>query len=145
MGHDASLSAPGLPRWRTPRTGTPRRRSPSCGTWKGIHPAVLDRGLAAALAVLAEASAVPVGLTVNLGERPSQAIEAIAYFCAAELLANVAKHSGASRAAIGVSEEDGRLLMSVADDGAGRARLKPGGGLAGLSFPKLMGLSACRP
>src|SRR5271170_6991530 len=99
---------------------------------KGIHPAVLDRGLPAALAVLAEASAVPVGLTVHLGSRPSPAIEAIAYFCAAELLANVAKHSGASRADIGVSDETGRLVVNVSDDGAGQAALKPGGGLAGL-------------
>jgi signal transduction histidine kinase len=100
---------------------------------KGIHPAVLDRGLPTALAVLAEASAVPVGLTVELGGRPSPAIEAIAYFCAAELLANVAKHSGASRTDIRVSDENGRLVMSVTDDGAGLARLKPGGGLAGLA------------
>jgi signal transduction histidine kinase len=99
---------------------------------KGIHPAVLDRGLPAALAVLAEASAVPVTLTVDLGGRPSPAIEAIAYFCAAELLANVAKHSGASRADISVSDETGRLLVSVTDDGAGQATPKPGGGLAGL-------------
>jgi signal transduction histidine kinase len=99
---------------------------------KGIHPAVLDRGLPTALAVLAEASAVPVALTVGIGGRPSPAIEAIAYFCAAELLANVAKHSGASRAEIRASDESGRLLMSVTDDGAGQAGLKPGGGLAGL-------------
>jgi signal transduction histidine kinase len=39
---------------------------------KGIHPAVLDRGLPAALAVLAEASAVPVELTVDLAGRPSR-------------------------------------------------------------------------
>jgi signal transduction histidine kinase len=99
---------------------------------RGIHPAVLDRGLATALAVLAEASAVPAGLTTDLGSRPSPAIEAIAYFCAAELLANVAKHSGAGRAEISVSDKSGRLVMSVTDDGAGQARLKPGGGLAGL-------------
>jgi len=99
---------------------------------RGIHPAVLDRGLAAALSVLAEASAVPVDLTVNLGTRPSPAIETIAYFCAAELLANVVKHSGASRAAISVHGEDGLLVMRVADDGSGQAKVKPGGGLAGL-------------
>jgi signal transduction histidine kinase len=93
---------------------------------------VLDRGLDAALAALAETSATPAGLRVSIGDRPSPAIEAIAYFCAAELLANVAKHSGASRATISVSDQDGGLLMTVADDGAGRARLAPGGGLAGL-------------
>jgi signal transduction histidine kinase len=99
---------------------------------RGIHPAVLDRGLADALSVLAEASAVPAELTVTIKTRPSPAIEAIAYFCAAELLANVTKHSGASRAAISVSGEDRRLAMKVTDDGSGRAVIKPGGGLAGL-------------
>ncbi len=99
---------------------------------RGIHPPVLDRGLGAALGSLAETSTVPVGLEVGIAERPSAAIEAIAYFCAAELLANVTKHSGASRARVSVSEHDGRILMTVADDGSGDARLAPGGGLAGL-------------
>jgi signal transduction histidine kinase len=99
---------------------------------RGIHPAVLDRGLDAALAALAEASATPVALSVSVAERPSPAIESIAYFCAAELLANVTKHSGASRATISVSDQGGRILMTVTDDGAGGARLAPGGGLAGL-------------
>jgi CheY-like chemotaxis protein len=78
---------------------------------KGIHPAVLDRGLAEALAVLAEASAVPVGLSVGISGRPSPAIEAIAYFCAAELLANVTKHSGASRALISVTDAEDAAIM----------------------------------
>jgi signal transduction histidine kinase len=99
---------------------------------RGIHPPVLDRGLGAALAALAETSQVPVGLEVSIAERPSPAIEAIVYFCAAELLANVAKHSGASRATVSAGEHDGRIRMTVTDDGSGGARLAPGGGLAGL-------------
>jgi signal transduction histidine kinase len=99
---------------------------------RGIHPPVLDRGLPAALSNLAEASAVPVALRVSIGQRPSPAIEAIAYFCAAELLANVTKHSGAGRAAIEVRDTEGKLLMTVTDDGAGGARVAAGGGLAGL-------------
>ena len=99
---------------------------------RGIHPAVLDRGLDAALSALAATSATPVSLTVNLAERPSPAIEAMAYFCAAELLANVTKHSGASQVGIRVSDNEGDLVMTVTDDGAGEARLTPGGGLAGL-------------
>ncbi len=99
---------------------------------RGIHPPVLDRGLGAALSTLAEASAIPVALSVSIAQRPSPAIESIAYFCAAELLANVTKHSGASRATISVSDQGGRILMTVTDDGAGGARLAPGGGLAGL-------------
>ena len=100
---------------------------------RGIHPAVLDRGLPAALALLAEASAVPATATVDIARRPSPAIEAIAYYCAAELLANVAKHAGAARANISVREVDGRLVMRVTDDGAGGAKRKPGGGLTGLT------------
>ena len=99
---------------------------------RGIHPPVLDRGLGPALGILAGTSAIPVGLTIALAERPSPAIEAIAYFCAAELLANATKHSGARRVNIGVREQDSGLVMSVTDDGDGGARLVPGGGLAGL-------------
>jgi signal transduction histidine kinase len=99
---------------------------------RGIHPPVLDRGLGAALSSLAESSATPVVLTVSVLERPSPAIESMAYFCAAELLANVTKHSQASRATISVGDQGGSLLMTVTDDGAGEARLTPGGGLAGL-------------
>ena len=69
---------------------------------------------------------------MRTGERPSAAIEAIAYFCAAELLANMTKHSGASRGAISVSDDGGRVLMTIRDDGGGGAWLAPGGGLAGL-------------
>jgi signal transduction histidine kinase len=99
---------------------------------RGIHPPVLDRGLRAALSSLAETSAIPVRLTTSAAEWPSPAIEAIAYFCAAELLANAAKHSGGSQATITVSDGPGQLLLTVADDGTGGANVALGGGLAGL-------------
>ena len=99
---------------------------------RGIHPPVLDRGLGPALAILASTSGIPARLTDSVTERPSPAIEAMAYFCAAELLANAAKHSGASRMTIGVRDQDAGLVMSVTDDGDGGARLVPGGGLGGL-------------
>jgi signal transduction histidine kinase len=99
---------------------------------RGIHPPALDRGLAPALGSLADTVSIPVEVTVRSGERPSAAIETIAYFCAAELLANIAKHSGASRAAISISNGDGRMLMTVTDNGGGGARPAPGGGLEGL-------------
>jgi signal transduction histidine kinase len=99
---------------------------------RGIHPPVLDRGLGAALGILAGTSAIPVGLTVAITERPSPAIEAMAYFCTAELLANVTKHSGASRVTITVSEPSNGVKLTVTDDGRGGGRLLPGGGLAGL-------------
>ncbi len=99
---------------------------------RGIHPPVLDRGLGTALSSLAETSAVPADLHISSTEAPSPAIAAMAYFCAAELLANVAKHSGAGRATISVTDQADQLLMTVTDDGSGGAQLAPGGGLAGL-------------
>ena len=99
---------------------------------RGIHPPVLDRGLRPALSTLARTSAIPVSLIAEVSERPSPAIEAIAYFCTAELLANAAKHAAARNVAISVREPDSGLLLSVTDDGIGGARLVPGGGLAGL-------------
>jgi signal transduction histidine kinase len=101
---------------------------------RGIHPPVLDTGLDAALATLTAASAVPVRLRVDLPRRPDPAIETIAYFCTAELLTNVAKHSGARHAAVELTERDGKLSLVVRDDGRGGARVEPrGGGLAGLA------------
>jgi signal transduction histidine kinase len=100
---------------------------------RGIHPPVLDRGLEPALSVLAGTSAIPVTLNVAITARPSPAIEAIAYYCAAELLANAAKHSAASRVCLSVRERDSGLALAVTDDGRGGAHLAPGGGLAGLA------------
>jgi len=105
---------------------------------RGIHPPALDHGLAEALATLAARSAVPAVLTADVPVRPTAAIESIAYFCAAELLANVAKHSGASQAAVDVAVTrrgpgPGALRLSVTDNGSGGAVTRAGGGLAGLA------------
>ena len=100
---------------------------------RGIHPPVLDQGLGTALTTLAARSGVPVELVIDLPERPSAAIETIAYFCAAELLTNVAKHSGARHATLEVVHVPGLLRMRVSDDGSGGARIDARGGLAGLA------------
>jgi signal transduction histidine kinase len=76
---------------------------------------------------------VPVELVTDLPERPSAAIETIAYFCAAELLANVAKHSGARHATLEAVHVPGLLRLRVSDDGTGGARVGRGSGLAGLA------------
>ncbi|GAA3130092.1 sensor histidine kinase [Streptomyces rectiviolaceus] len=99
---------------------------------RGIHPPVLDDGLPDALATLTARSSIPVALVTDIPERPTPAIETIAYFCAAELLANVIKHSGALRASITVAQLDGRLLLQVGDDGHGGADAGAGSGLTGL-------------
>jgi signal transduction histidine kinase len=104
---------------------------------RGIHPPALDIGLEGALATLAARSAVPTALSVELRARPTPAIEAIAYFCVAELLANVAQHADASRASVSCSENGSWLRLVVRDDGRGGALLSTVGssssGLAGLT------------
>jgi signal transduction histidine kinase len=100
---------------------------------RGIHPPVLDVGLAPALADLAATSAASVELRLPAGEPRFPAdIESVTYFCAAELMANVARHSGARRAVIDLSVIDDDLRLRVTDDGHGGAAPAPGSGLAGL-------------
>ena len=104
---------------------------------RGIHPPALDIGLEGALATLAARSAVPTELSVELRTRPTPAIEAIAYFCVAELLANVAQHAHASRATVSCAQQGSWLRLVVRDDGTGGAQLTSVGssssGLAGLT------------
>ncbi|MGO9560129.1 MAG: sensor histidine kinase [Acidimicrobiales bacterium] len=104
---------------------------------RGIHPPALDIGLEGALSTLAARSTVPTELTISLNVRPTPAIEAIAYFCVAELLANVAQHAKASRAEITCAQHGMWLRLVVRDDGIGGAQLSTVGssssGLAGLA------------
>lgn len=101
---------------------------------RGIHPAVLtDRGLDAAVSALVARCPVPVELTSDLGgRRLPPACEATAYFVVAEALTNVAKHSQARRARVRLAQEDGVLVVEIADDGVGGAAEGPSGGLHGL-------------
>ncbi len=100
---------------------------------RGIHPPALDLGLDAALATLVARSAVPTTLRIDVPTRPTPAIETIAYFSAAELLANVAKHSRARHASVEMTAGVGRLRLQVMDDGIGGAVLGVGSGLQGLA------------
>ena len=100
---------------------------------RGIHPPVLDQGLGIAFTTLAARTDLPVDLAIDLPERQSAAIETIAYFCAAELLTNVTKHSGARHATLEAVHLPGLLRVRVSDDGRGGARVEARGGLAGLA------------
>jgi signal transduction histidine kinase len=66
------------------------------------------------------------------GERLPHAVERAAYFVVAEALANVAKHSSATRCDVSLRRGAEWLLVEVRDDGAGGATVRAGGGLAGL-------------
>ncbi|MGW0120310.1 sensor histidine kinase [Streptomyces sp. NPDC003327] len=99
----------------------------------GIRPQVLaDYGLGAALADAADRSAVPVDTDVDLPRLPD-AVESAGYFAGCEALANVARHSGASRARITARLTDGVLRIEVTDDGRGGADPARGSGLTGLA------------
>lgn len=104
---------------------------------RGIHPPALDTGLENALATLAARSPVPTEVTVAISTRPTPAVEAISYFCAAELLANVAQHARASRAVLTCAQHGPWLRIVVRDNGRGGAAVNRGGsassGLAGLA------------
>ena len=102
---------------------------------RGLHPAVLsDHGLEHALRALAQRAAVPVELDTALpAARLPMALEAAAYFAVSEALTNVGRYAQASHASVSVHERDGRLDVTVADDGVGGADPSAGSGLQGLS------------
>jgi signal transduction histidine kinase len=100
----------------------------------GVHPQVLtDRGLPAAVADAAGRSPLNVATDVVLPRRLPAGIEVAAYFAVCEALANVAKHSRASRASVRGRLVDGMLVLEVRDDGVGGADPAGGSGLTGLA------------
>ena len=100
---------------------------------RGVHPAVLtEDGLGPALESLALRTPFPVALD-SLDERLPKPVEATAYFVACEALANVAKHSQASKASVTARRRNGTLEIVVQDDGIGGARPEHGSGLRGLA------------
>ncbi|MGY1602362.1 sensor histidine kinase [Geodermatophilus sp. SYSU D00815] len=101
---------------------------------RGMHPPVLaDRGLAGAVEALALDVAVPVTVSAALPGRAPAPVESAVYFAVAEALANVVKHSGATRAWVRLSHDGGVLRAVVGDDGRGGADPAAGTGLAGVA------------
>ena len=106
---------------------------------RGIAPSILlDRGLVPALESIIGRGPVVTALVSELapGARFSTAVERAAYFVVSEALANVAKHSGATRCEVRLRTSEPpapRLVVEVRDDGAGGAQPEAGGGLAGLA------------
>ncbi|MFD7665963.1 sensor histidine kinase [Streptomyces sp. NPDC059788] len=96
---------------------------------RGIHPPVLaERGLDDAVRALALRMPLPVEVTGRLPGRPEAPVESAAYFSVSELLTNTAKHADAARAWVDLDYTDGRLRVTVGDDGRGGAVLPPAGG-----------------
>ena len=100
---------------------------------RGIHPAVLNHGLKAALDSLAARSSVPTTVSFHGAARLPEPVELAAYFVASEALANVAKYARATRASVRVSRRGGVAVVEIADDGVGGADETAGTGLQGLA------------
>jgi signal transduction histidine kinase len=100
---------------------------------RGIHPAILtERGLVAALQMLAGRASIPVELSAELDERLPPPVEAAAYYIVAEALTNASKHADAERVRVDVQRANGEALVEVSDDGVGGADRRRGSGLRGL-------------
>ena len=100
---------------------------------RGIHPPVLaDRGLDGAVQALALTLPMPVDTHIELPGRLAAPVESAVYFAIAEALANVLKHSAATRAWVQLEYDSGRLVSMVGDNGRGGAAPRVGGGLRGI-------------
>lgn len=100
-----------------------------------IHPQVLvDHGLGAAVRELADSLTLQVSTDDRLDDRLPVDIESTLYFCVAELLANVVKHSDADRVNVTLRKTgSAEIGVAVTDNGIGGATIRHnGGGLDGL-------------
>ena len=94
----------------------------------GIYPAVLaDAGLTPALRSLADEAPVAVKIHTERPRRYGSSVEATAYFAVAEAIAD-AVDRGATGVTVTVSDDDHRLVVALADNGA--ARTAPPDGVA---------------
>jgi signal transduction histidine kinase len=100
---------------------------------RGIHPAMLEHGLAPALDSLANRSPTPATVTYEAQDRFPQAVELAAYFVASEALTNVAKYARATHATVRVRRVGRVAVIEIADDGVGGADDARGSGLRGLA------------
>jgi signal transduction histidine kinase len=101
---------------------------------RGLHPVVLtDRGLNAAVRILAARAPVPVDVLALPPERLPPPIELAVYFVVAEALTNVAKYAQATSATVAVRREPASVVVEIADDGVGGADVSAGSGLRGLA------------
>ena len=89
-----------------------------------LRPATLDEGglgsaLREYLEVMKDESGIQVELVSTLASQPASEVEVIAYRIALEALANVRKHSRATRVHCDVTMVDGGIRTRIRDDGVG--------------------------
>ncbi len=102
---------------------------------RGVYPPLLEaEGLGSA--ITAHARRVPIPVTVEtdgIGRYPRD-VEATIYFCVLEALQNTTKHAEATSATVSLSQQNGSVAFTVADDGDGfdPASLTRGAGLTNM-------------
>ncbi|MFN3216181.1 MAG: Cpe/LpqF family protein [Acidimicrobiales bacterium] len=99
---------------------------------RGIHPAILERGVVAAAQSLAETSPLPVTVTAAHEPRCGADVEHAAYFVISEALTNAARHACATHVEVTIGHGEGALAVAVTDDGVGGACPRDGAGLVNL-------------
>ena len=108
-----------------------------------LHPTVLQYGgLEAALHAVADQQGRAGGFETGIHVDPAALglRDEVMLSVARELLTNAARHAGAARVEVRLSIAGGRLVLEVADDGAGMAPVRPGRALA----EGRIGLASCR-
>ncbi len=95
----------------------------------GLRPGRLDDGLDAALTELVRTVPIAVELQVCADRLPDD-VATTAYYVVSEAITNAVKHATAARIGLTVTRADGRLLISVRDDGRGGATLPARSGIA---------------
>jgi signal transduction histidine kinase len=95
------------------------------GISRRVHPPEWQRlTLEAALSQLWEVSGIPQRFQAQLSIRqlphePAHEIKVLFYRAAQEALANIARHSGASRAEMALETGDGTISLTIRDNGRG--------------------------
>lgn len=86
----------------------------------GIYPPLLEaEGLPAALSARAARAPVDTSVRADLSGRYPRETEAAIYFCVLEAIQNTVKYADADTITIELDESDGRLTVTVTDDGRG--------------------------
>ncbi len=87
---------------------------------RGLYPALLEQhGLVAALDAQARKAGIAVVVDAAGVRRYAQETEAAVYFSCLEALQNAAKHAKASGLRLRLCERNGRLEVTITDDGVG--------------------------
>jgi signal transduction histidine kinase len=100
----------------------------------GLRPPALDDyGLVSALRIFAESQSSRLNLPIDVSgddvtPRPGHLVESALFRIAQEAVMNAARHASARHVAVEIAQRDGRVIVTVRDDGVGFDLDAPGAG-----------------